>query len=1458
MQHHQPSTSVDSPGPDALSPAASDVGSLASGFPSASGAAFTPSSASGSGRYGGSLLAGASSLNLASPGGSNSGVAGFNAISTVLNNPHKPSRPIDPSSSRYPPVAATRTDLPKIRRADFDTYLNSVQPAWQKLERSKRLGRSGKARLDAQEGEEAEGEGGSGEEPRTPKQQHGGARQSIEEARSLATGSQRLPPLSAVPQVFFSEEFNLGNPYTFDLVTERYKASSDLQGSSTFGGAAHGDEAPDGGVYDVALNQMLQEKLSWYSDVVEQHLILEISARSSSFFAALGNLQDLEAEAASCLKRTEVLQAELKRRDESEAKAGLRIIREQAARRSISERMAAVGVVQDLVHRRDLAKLLVHSGQFEEALDVICSLMDLLEGRVSLNEWGAGDALPPHLDLELEAVPALADSSALPDTDLGLRNRISPLLTGLVRTGNVDSFVGAYRLVALRSLRGGLRQYLVFKRGEGEEDLDALPALLDDDDLASGRSDARAVPGGAAAAAKLRSLDLVRFLELCDALFKGFLGMLHTMAAHNRVIVHILSAHAPSAKQHSTSSAPRVEIQDDDRSSRQADATGFSTSNTHMPESVSASLPMTLAAVLQEATSLSHALGSRLLSLRSATHVSLDLGSFLEIFHASWSFVLKSETLAGRMIIFHASWSFVLKSEMLAGRMIVGLRGAILNQAKAWLAAFHRERIEGAAKMVEEEMWVQAEVAINDQDEVARIVESATADPKAFILPAPAKDALSDSPIDASTSLKTLSIEEKQYFVVGASTHVLRLLAEYLRVVINLPLLTTEAMGRVVEFLKQFNSRTCQVVLGAGAMRSAGLKNITAKHLALASQSLSIVITLIPYVRETVRRHLSQTQAVMLIEFDKLRRDYQEHQNEIFAKLVAIMSDRLSVHCRGLSAIEWNAPLSSSPPEPSRSVQDLSKETATLHKVLSKYLQPTSVETVMGQVLSAIDKRVAEELAQVEISGSEGRERMREDVALLQRKLGTLKGVTWSNENLAAVLREKSEPIPQSPVTSPPPQTPGTPGTHAYVPRINIFGRRNASAQQQSARPSGETPRSATPSSDAPPRVSASEQLPRETPASTNPADVVITPIDSDQSPSQNSKPRQSTSEDAPEPPSKDTAANATEPSESDRTLQTEDVIQNEASLAAAPSANLHASVTDHGPAMGTQNVEDASLSTQDAERASSEGNGEVAPEGPREAEKVNIDSPEVTAAKATDASASVGAPSSPGAASPSKPARITLKQRLAEAARKRAAAEQPASQFASADSPLTAPIAPAPSETPSEIAKVAAEQEHSTTPQQVTLAASAAEPSSENRDDDVQETGERNGVSEASTGADGIEAGDSSEEAVKPDTEPAESADVEDGATTEPAKESSSIDSLGANDAAHVSGQEGAADSKAAGESTNDDSAESTTTGLAESAQRDGTEEVQPAANAEHLSEESTALRDPARQPEEEAASKE
>ncbi|KAG8972344.1 hypothetical protein FRB90_010252, partial [Tulasnella sp. 427] len=259
--------------------------------------------------------------------------------------------------------------------------------------------------------------------------------------------------------------------------------------------------------------------------------------------------------------------------------------------------------------------------------------------------------------------------------------------------------------------------------------------------------------------------------------------------------------------------------------------------------------------------------------------------------------------------------------------------------------------------------------------------------------------------VDRPTA-KLLKIEERTYFVVAATMEVLELLVDYLKVIVNMPLLTTDAMSRIIEYLKAFNSRTCQVVLGAGAMRSAGLKNITAKHLALASQSLSIMIALVPYIRETLRRHLNPKQAVILIEFDKLKRDYQEHQNEIHAKLIAIMGDRLAVHCKALSEIQWDQPPTKAGPNSYMEV--LVKETVTLHKVLSKYLAEQSVELIMTQVFAAVNHRLSEEYGRIELPSQEAKTRLLTDAKYLHEKLSNLKGVNLPSSMLETVVMEKT------------------------------------------------------------------------------------------------------------------------------------------------------------------------------------------------------------------------------------------------------------------------------------------------------------------------------------------------------------------------------------------------------------------------------------------------------------------
>lgn len=151
------------------------------------------------------------------------------------------------------------------------------------------------------------------------------------------------------------------------------------------------------------------------------------------------------------------------------------------------------------------------------------------------------------------------------------------------------------------------------------------------------------------------------------------------------------------------------------------------------------------------------------------------------------------------------------------------------------------------------------------------------------------------------------------------------------------------------------------------------------------------MIALIPYIREALRRHLSAKQAVMLTEFDKLKRDYQEHQYEIHAKLVAIMNDRLVVHCKSLQTIDWTVERAAGV---NSYMETLVKETATLHKVLAKYLHGPTLDQVIGQVLSDINARLADEYGKIELKDLDAKARMLIDARFLQTKLAELKGLT--------------------------------------------------------------------------------------------------------------------------------------------------------------------------------------------------------------------------------------------------------------------------------------------------------------------------------------------------------------------------------------------------------------------------------------------------------------------------------
>ncbi|KAG9102897.1 hypothetical protein FRC06_000857 [Ceratobasidium sp. 370] len=963
---------------------------------------------------------------------------GFNAISTVLNNPRTKPNPLKASKAPQPPVHSP--ELKRIRRKDFDPYLKTVGPAWQRFEQSRREALNPTPGFASPIPPISPGSEGRN-------QPYPSVSLSSDPSSSSSAPRSSLPPLSSVPSVYFNSSFDLSDPRVFATVTEQDTGAAQ---QSTISSPA-----------DIALNQILQEKMSHYMDVVEQHLVQEIAIRSAPFFAALSNLQDLQTEGAACLSRIARLKTQLNEVDNCQARRGLQVIHLQTKRDNLTQLQKAVKNVREVAEMSTMAKHLGDEGDHFAALGLAESIEVLLERkeepehppteapptssrpppRHTIRESGEVFSLPtviespdaptntfprndfaPPSSHDLAApvstglpvdLTSLASLSELPSKLSELKTNISAalqkdLLTLLTEdlvnqtadlessspesSGNTtrpEAWTAQLRVILDGLLRtGGVeRAFASYK----EVALAQINMLVKAHQVSAGdvhdSSTQDSEPNAEDSAEFVKKMQHDEFMRLLRSLYATLLKSIHTTQEHGSLIQKDIEEIQQQHPKH----APLVDL------AEECSATIF--------------------AVAELASSCA----AKLINARAEQHVGLPWPSFLELYNETST--------------------FNVNSEILCRTMIIALRGAVNSQAKAYLSAFHSQRISESAKLVEEETWTAIDVSPKFQRLVLVLIEAAVSNPPEILVQAstaapPSGEGASDGP-----SPKYITIEDQPYHVVGATLQAIRLLVDYLSIIANLPLLTIDVMPKIIEFLKAFNSRTCQVVLGAGALRSAGLKNITARHLALASQSLTVMVTLIPYVRETFRRHLSPKQAVMLIEFDKLKRDFQEHQNEIYAKLISIMGDRLAVHCKSLQDIDWAVP--SPKPPPNNYMEVLVKETATLHKVLTRYLSAHASEFIMSQVFAAINHRLSEEYTKINLPSQVAKDRLLEDAKYLHARLSALPGVGGLSSMLETVVMDKRLMVPVSPEPAQPPvqATAPPPPKPARRTLSSIFGK---------------------------------------------------------------------------------------------------------------------------------------------------------------------------------------------------------------------------------------------------------------------------------------------------------------------------------------------------------------------------------------------------------------------------------
>ena len=247
----------------------------------------------------------------------------------------------------------------------------------------------------------------------------------------------------------------------------------------------------------------------------------EIARRATPFFAALSNLQDLQAESARCLARVQSLRSQLTVVRENSARRGLHGVHREVRLAHLREVQAGVRAIRGVVETVGVVRGLVDGREWGSALDGVDGLHAMWDGppavlppvperrstllpsvaedeppgdaqEVALREEGRAAPAEPVLNIPLSKLRAFGalpsqlqtltqeitssltlDLVSVLKIDLGerihrgssssddhtdLTDRLRPLIQGLVRTRNLRESVTAWRNVVLEEVQGIMQQ----------------------------------------------------------------------------------------------------------------------------------------------------------------------------------------------------------------------------------------------------------------------------------------------------------------------------------------------------------------------------------------------------------------------------------------------------------------------------------------------------------------------------------------------------------------------------------------------------------------------------------------------------------------------------------------------------------------------------------------------------------------------------------------------------------------------------------------------------------------------------------------------------------------------------------------------------------------------------------------------------------------------------------------
>jgi vacuolar protein sorting-associated protein 54 len=831
--------------------------------------------------------------------------------------------------------------------------------------------------------------------------------------------AQAPTPLSTIPGVYFEDDFRLENPRTFDVVSEKSEVVRPVPGTP--------DKNSNGSTVAprkaLSTNAILQEKLSWYMDTIEVHLISSISTASTSFFAALGSLRELHSEAADLVERIKSLRSELDALDKKMAIGGLDIVNERRRRENLKHLADATNQLRHVVDAVNHCESLVDDGQIEKALDAIDSLEKLIQGEQSQNDAeilgterqlrlrdlrGATALQGINIDLEnlrfrvgkafetkflgilLGDLRRHVDEASIRDTllrwssasqrsrgghnrepsvfpaylalDDKFRSELLIFLKGLHRAHHISPAAAAYRDSVLREVKSIIKRPLPSSNDDDSESIMSASTV--------GKRQLSQQERSTILAHNLRALDPSSAEETLVRIYIGVGETLRRLGTQVKVLLDVTSTiddpfGGLGPKSPPRSPNPNIAALD----GRVSGVNGnYQSSARQLQEEMHQALDMSN--LLGQAVDIAQNQIVKILRVRTEQSVHQSPTRFLRYFTINLLFANECEAVSGR-----------------GG---TALKNLVNSQIRDYIKQMGETEQQNLAHGMDSDQWDPKDFGERDSILLSRVLEGSTRDAEAWTVGGkvwlPYDESASNDLVTNSRSAlangtgtkdkaRPAIIDSESFTLPISAMLFLRGLQPFMELITGIPSLTTDISSSLLSYLQLFNSRCTQLILGAGATRSVGLKNINTRHLALASQALSFITTLVPHIREFVRRHAGSGAAVssLMGEFDKVKRLYQEHQNNISEKLIDIMANRASGHVKAMKAINWDASRAAGV---SPYMETLAKETTTLHKVLSKFLPESAVLMIMEPVFKSYKEQFGQAFKDVTVETEEGKKRL--------------------------------------------------------------------------------------------------------------------------------------------------------------------------------------------------------------------------------------------------------------------------------------------------------------------------------------------------------------------------------------------------------------------------------------------------------------------------------------------------